>query len=759
MRPRVVVTGLGVVSSAGVDRQAFFETVAAGRSCLTQVNDPRYRPLLRVMAGLVAKLPETPKLPPDWPTLDRFVQLALAAADQAIRQAGVAPAGMGCRMGAVLGTCSGPTTLIEEFYQAALDGKAELSDGQAFRMAYGSAVRALARVFNIGGFTGTVTTACSAGITAIGTGADLIRSGLCDAVLAGGADAYNISTQIGFDGLKAPSDGPSAPFSKPTGLCLGEGSAFFVLERFDCVQRRGGSILAEILGFGTSNDAIHCSSPDASGTGQSLAVARSLEDAGLDRERVGYVNAHGTGTLANDKAETKAIRRVFGDKAAQLPVSSQKAVFGHTLGAAGALEAAATVLCHEKGVLPPTANFTEAREGCDLDYIPKAGRPWPDDSRGHVWIKESFAFGGHDASLVLGAAKSAAPVRSSPLPLARVCIAGVGLVTSAGAGREAFLSLLARSGPELSECAPPGHVPFRAALVPDELDPALDRRLGLRRMDKAGALGTVAAHLALVDAGIVLRPDVAAGVGLYLGHASASNAAEASFVPDLLRNGYILQSVAEFPFVVPNATAGTICRSLGLRGYNAAFCFGDGAGLMSLLAGAVAIQNRHTSFLLAGAVDVLTQRGWGVPLPSGGPVPAEGAVFFLLEEEEHLRQRGGRSLGHIGGLAVATHAGGSWSQQPTEDQVRSVAEMALRQAGMDATALGAAWGPAAPLLGRLPLGVATRMGLAEACNPLFEMAAGLFASPPVPNTLLGSLSSRQGLTASVILDSLFQEVS
>jgi len=134
-------------------------------------------------------------------------------------------------------------------------------------------------------------------------------------------------------------------------------------------------------------------------------------------------------------------------------------------------------------------------------------------------------------------------------------------------------------------------------------------------------------------------------------------------------------------------------------------------------------------------------------------------VFFLLEEEEHLRQRGGRSLGHIGGLAVATHARGGWSQQPMEDQVRSVAEMALRQAGMDATALGAAWGPAAPLLGRVPLGVATRMGLAEACNPLFEMAASLFASPPVPNTLLGSLSSRQGLTASVILDSLFQEVS
>lgn len=754
MRARVVVTGVGVISSAGVDRRTFLEAVAAGRSCLTPVNDPRYRPSLRVMAGLIPTLPEVPVLPPDWPVLDRFVHLALVAADQAIRHAGVVPAAMGSRMGAVLGTCSGPTTLIEEFYQTVLDGKAELTDGKAFQVNYGSAVRALARAFSINGFTGTVTTACSAGLTAIGTGSDLIRSGLCDAVLAGGADAYNISTQIGFDGLKAPSDGPSAPFSKPTGLCLGEGSAFLVLERLECVQQRGGTVLAEVLGFGTSNDAHHCSSPDPSGTGQSLAVVRAMDDAGLGRERVGYVNAHGTGTPANDKAETKAIRRVFGAGAANLAVSSQKAVFGHTLGAAGALETVATVLCQETGVLPPTANFTEAREGCDLDYVPTAGRPWPDDSERRVWIKESFAFGGHNASLMLGAPAAATSRQTVALPLARVCIAGVGLVTSAGAGRDAFLRLLAGSGPVLSECAPPGHAPFRAALVPDELDPALDRRLGLRRMDRAGALGTVAAHLALADAGIALRPDVAAGVGLYLGHASASNSAEASFVPDLLRNGYVIQGVAEFPYVVPNATAGTICRALGLRGHNAAFCFGEGAGLMSLLAGAMAIQNRHTSLLLTGAVDVLTKRGWGVPLPAGGVVPAEGAVFFLLEDEEHLRQRGGRALGTIEGLAAATCAECGWSERPPADRVRSVAESALGQAGLSGKALDAACGPAAALLGHVPLAVTPAMGVAEASGPLFEMAAGLLSASPVPRTLLGSLSSRQGLTASVIVRSV-----
>ena len=788
MTTRIVVTGLGVISSAGTDAASFLESVATGRSCLSPVNDPRYHPSIRVMAGLVAVLPEpVPCLPVMWPKLDRFVYLALLAAEQALRQAGVSPAGMGRRMGAVLGTCTGPTTLIEEYYQSVLDGVPDRSSAQAFRVTYGSAVRAVARVFGIGGFTGTVTTACSAGLTAIGTGADLIRSGLCDVVLAGGSDAYNISTQIGFDGLKAPSDGPSAPFSKPTGLCLGEGAAFLILESLERARERSAPILGEILGFGTSNDAHHCSSPDPSGQGQSLAVLRAMEDAGIAREHVGYINAHGTGTLANDKAETKAIRRVFGPEAARIPVSSQKAVFGHTLGAAGALETAATLLCHGAGRLPPTANFTQSREGCDLDYIPQAGRIWP---QGQPWIKESFAFGGHNAALVLGSGEAAIGLPAGRPSPARVCITGIGVVTSGGAGMAAFRRMLSGGGLVEKECAPPGHGAIRAALVPDELDSALDRRFGLRRMDKAGALGTVAAYLALTDAGLSPRPDMAANIGLFLGHSSASNAAEASFVPDLLRHDYVIQSVADFPFVVPNATAGTICRALGLRGHNAAFCFGGGAGLMSLVAGVSAIANRHAPFLLAGSVDVLTQRGWGDPLPGDGRIPTEGAAIFLLESEDHLRERTGRALATIAGMAVATDAEAEWDAAPSNDLVRSTAEAALAQAGLGRSDLGIVCGPAAVQLGRTATDISTHLGRSESCEPLFDIAAGLLrldtstipilsgrSSPALCETrraspcvtpqichdvsdplqsgplrpLLSSLSSRQGLTVSVVV--------
>ncbi len=746
MIPCVVVTGLGVISSAGLNADALRDAASAGRCCLSPVQDERYHPAHHTMAGLVgAELGGMPDLPAGWPVPDRFALLALVAAGQALHQAKLDTASLGVRMGAVAGTCSGPTTLLEQHYQAALNGTPDHSPEQAFRLDYGSAVRVLARVFGIRGFTGTVTTACSAGLTAIGMGAGLIRAGLCDVVLAGGADAYNLSTQIGFDGLKAPSDGPCAPFSKPIGLCLGEGAAFFVLESLAHAQARGAGILAGVLGFGTSNDAYHSSAPDPSGQGQALAVVRALENAGVACGDVAYVNAHGTGTLANDKAETKVIRRVFGASADGLCVSSQKAVFGHTLGAAGPIELASALLCREAGVLPPTANFKGPREGCDLDYVAESGRPFP---RNRPWVKENFAFGGHNAALVLGPVPQTGSSFVERPP--RACLVGMGLVTPAGAGSEAFRRLLAGSGPELRECAPPGHAPIQAALLPDELDPALERRLGLRRMDKASAAGAVAAHGALTGAGLSLRPEVVTSAGLFLGHASGSNEAEAAFLPELLSHHYVLQHVTDFTRVVPNATAGAICRALGLRGHNAAFCFGEGAGLMSLMAGACAISNRHAPFLLAGAVDILTARGWGHFLPEGVPPPAEGAVFFLLEAEDHLRARGGRALAVIEGMATATEAGAEWNARPAEEAVRMTARAALERAGL---------APENPAAFDAAPDVAARMGWTEACGPLFSIAEALLAGgsePGLARPLLSSISSRQGLSASVLFAPFYQ---
>jgi len=740
----VVVTGVGSLSAAGPDAQALLEAVSNGRSCLGLVKDPRYKPTHRAMAGFVKDVPDIcAALPAGWPAPDRFGALALVAAQEAMAQAKLDPAGLGTRMGVMMGTCSGPTTALERHYQAMLGGVCDRSSDQAFRLSYDSAVRLLARVLGIRGPSGTVTTACSAGSTAVGMCVDLIRCGMCDVALAGGADAFNISTQIGFDGLKAPSEGVCSPFSTPIGLCLGEGAAFLVLESLAHARKRDATMLGVILGFGTSNDAYHSSAPDPTGRGQSLAVARALENAGMSSDRVVYVNAHGTGTSANDKAETKVVRRVFGAAADTMSVSSQKAVFGHTLGAAGAIEITGALQCCQQGILPPTANFGDPREGCDLDYVREPGRAFPAD---RLWVKENFAFGGHNAALVLGTPAAADVPIAKSAQSRRICIAGIGLVTSAGVGREAYLRLLGGGDLALSSCEAPGHPAIRAALVPESVDAALERRLGLRRMDKATSIGVISAYHALSEAGISLRPDALAAVGVFMGHASGSNAAESVFLPELLQNDYVLQKVTEFTQVVPNATAGGICRALGLRGHNASFCFGEGAGLPSLLMAVCALQNGHGPSLLAGSVDVLTERGWGHFLPANDVPLAEGSIFFLLEEESHVRARGGRALAAIEGMAWETRQSG-FPADASEIAVRkrATAAAALSQVGLDPDEAGHAFD--------VVQGVSAETGWAEASQPLFDIAAALLPDAlgaGILRPLLHSVSARQGMCFSIV---------
>lgn len=724
MTARVVVTGIGAISSAGIGADMLLDAVAAGQSCLFPVKNEQYHPPHQTKAGLVqqtlpaldAPLRSEKTLP--W-TPDRFVLMALLAAEEALKQSKT-PISARSRMGAIVGTCSGPALSLEKFYA---DRKPQ--SGKANRMcfeqmAYASAARALAYCFGLSGFIGTVTTACSASTTAIGAGLDLLRSGLLDFVLAGGTDAYSLSMQIGFDGLKATCDGMCAPFSKPIGMCLGEGAAFLMLERLESARLRGVEIMAEIIGFSTSNDAHHCSAPDPSGQGQALALMRALRHAGLQPNAVGYINAHGTGTNANDKAESGAVRKIFGSLAGRIPVSSQKAVFGHTLGAAGALETAAAILSRKRGLLPPTARFSEPREGCALDYVPNPNRPWPDQT---AWIKQNFAFGGHNACLAISAPPTTDKAEDPGSVLSRVCITGMGLITSAGTGRKAFRILLENGVKNLVTIPDRLNNHIQAALVPENFDLAVERRLGLKQMDKPSALASLAAYLAMLDAGISLRPSATENIGIYLAHASGSNRAESAYMRPLIANGYSLQSVADFPFVVPNSTAGTVCRSLGLKGHNAVFCSGTGAGLVSLLTAASAIENNHAEILLAGSVDVLTNRAETNPPPASNQPMAEAAIIFALESETSAMTRGAAILARIEGMSAS------------RDPAKAMQE-ALARAKLDAQNLSHIRAPTPPA-GHPPIAaidITKRVGATESCRPLLNMAAALLDSTCATDT-------------------------
>jgi nodulation protein E len=250
------------------------------------------------------------------------------------------------------------------------------------------------------GITGpsfTVASACASANHAIGVAFHMVRAGSVDVAVTGGTEAvFTFGTIMGWDALRVMAPDMCRPFSRNRrGMVLGEGAAIMVLENRARAEARGAEILAEIVGFGMSSDAQDIVLPSAAGA--TAAMQACLADAGLTAEEVGYINAHGTGTLANDVTETKAIHMVFGDHARKLAVSSTKAMHGHALGASGALELAATVMALRDGFIPPTANFIEADPDCDLDYVPNEARA----ARVEVAMSNSFAFGGHNAVLAI----------------------------------------------------------------------------------------------------------------------------------------------------------------------------------------------------------------------------------------------------------------------------------------------------------------------------------------------------------------------
>jgi 3-oxoacyl-[acyl-carrier-protein] synthase II len=271
--------------------------------------------------------------------------------------------------------------------------------------AYDGPARNLARWLGARGPVLTVTTACASGATSLGLGADLLRAGQADVVLAGGADVLCRFVQRGFNVLRSLTRDAVRPFDRRrSGLLLGEGAGLVVLESADAAARRGHRPLGHLLGHASTADGAHITAPDPEGRGLELAVRTALAEAGLGPDTLDFVSAHGTGTPANDRVETEVLKRVLGRRAHAVPVNSIKAHLGHTMGAAATLEAIMCLLAGRHGQVPPTLNYGEADPDCDLDCVPNVARAW----RPRVSLSTSLGFGGCNAALVLASGEDAA---------------------------------------------------------------------------------------------------------------------------------------------------------------------------------------------------------------------------------------------------------------------------------------------------------------------------------------------------------------
>lgn len=332
--------------------------------------------------------------------LSRTDQFALLAADEALTMSGLAgyydPYDIGvCVGGGAAGMYQAEQWLAAELQHAAAPPgllRGVLPDKTATE---------LATFFRLAGYQGSITTACSSSATAIGWGGDLIRTGRQKAMLCGGTDSLALLTYAGFNALKVVDPEPCSPFSLGRqGITLGEGAAFVVLEDEAAARQRGAQILGFVLGYALAGEAYHMTAPEPSGETASRVMQRALTVAGVDSRRVGWVNAHGTGTPLNDVVESNAMKRVFGDHVAQVPLVSTKPITGHCLGAAGSIEAVATLLALNARTIPRTLHFRGRDPECDLDYCHDASRP----TDCGIALSNSFAFGGNITTLVLGAA-------------------------------------------------------------------------------------------------------------------------------------------------------------------------------------------------------------------------------------------------------------------------------------------------------------------------------------------------------------------
>lgn len=400
---RVVVTGTGIVCALGSGAAECWSALRGGRSGIAPVQSVDMTGL-RFQNGAEARCFRALDHfdAPRCDLMDRFAQFAVLAARQAVAEAGVdltgeTPAGKTrARVAVVTGTSMGGQTSLDRGYVAIYkEGRPRPHPFTIPLTMYNAGASQITMDMGITGPAFTISTACASATHAIGQAFWMVRSGAVEGAVCGGSEApFSPGILRAWEAMRVVSPEVCRPFSRDRkGLTLGEGAAMLFLESAECATARGADILGEIVGFGMSADAGHVTQPSVAGPAAAMAAA--LSDAQISAEAVDYINAHGTGTAANDATETRAIRQVFGRHADKLAISSTKSMHGHALGAAGALEAFATVMALREGILPPTVSFTEADPECDLDVIPNIAR----QRQAKFALSNSFAFGGLNAVL------------------------------------------------------------------------------------------------------------------------------------------------------------------------------------------------------------------------------------------------------------------------------------------------------------------------------------------------------------------------
>lgn len=630
---------------------------------------------------------------------DPYIQYAVAAARKAIKDSklSLSKDKPDRSVAVILGTCNGGLISGEKEYKW-IHGKSNIPFDEKMNLLvkYYGFGKAVARALNVGGELWVVTTACSSTTAALGLAQTLIARGYYKKIIVGGSDSLSLANMSGFNGLKALSSGQTAPFSLPDGLNIGEAACFWVVEEMEHALLRNARCYGKIAGNATTSDAYHPTTPDPRGDGVYRTLRGALEHSGLSLEDIEYINTHGTGTAANDRAESKGIGKFI--KKEQIPAVSLKSFFGHCMGATGIMEATCSLLSMNNDFIPPTVNFSQPRPGCNLDYIPNHSRK----KKHKAFISSNYAFGGNNSAAVITKwdQKTPALERKSQ----RVVITGASSVTALGFSLEKTLGALKEKRIGIGTIERLGLDDLdsdRAGLVPEFKSSDIDRRLDFSGMNPISKFATVAAKRALDSAGIKVRRNNSEDVGIAMGVCNGPS--ETAHMTSVVTSDTYQPNISNFSNITANSTAGWVSNALYLKGPNISLAPGLHAGIQSLAYAYDILAEGQSKHILAGAADEIYPKNyWKYHLMDflckgqqekdyrirfenrKKKVLGEGAAMLAMEPLAIAEERGANILGEVLGYGMSMDAGPFLEQNLDSEGLIHSCKLALQRSQVKA---------------------------------------------------------------------------
>lgn len=645
---RCVVTGLGLISAIGNNTDECWANALAGKTGIDKVKSVDttdcYANLgAEVHCDSLDDIEEAKNV-------DRVSKLCLKASAEAWKDAGLTMDEENAeRIGVIMGSCVGGVISVENY----INNSEKTEDIN--KMTIAQIANHVANYIGAKGIVTNVGNACAAGAISIAYACELIRAGVADAFVAGGADAFAAVPFSGFLALHALSEEACSPFNHSNGITLGEGAGAIVVESYEHAVKRRARIYCDVLSAGISSDAHHITAPRPDGLGQMYAIRTAMAKSGLAEKDISYINAHGTGTPKNDEAEFLSIHTIFDDKNGDLTVSSTKAMVGHCLGAAGAIEAVFAIKALTENKIPPTIGYSDedvaalSQKAGDIDFVPNDMR----EKEMTSVMSNSFAFGGSNASVIFS--KNEGGVSETETD-GKIYITGMGIVSPVGNGVDNYIE-------KVNEGYVPDATSLEASVGKEDYDKFGVKMAFYRKLDKFSIMQVISGLEALASAGVEITEENAEQLGMIIGTGDGPLTTVYEFQENISANGTISGSAFNFPNTVYNAAGGYLSIKTGMRGYNVTVTNGAQSGMSSVCYAYNEIKQNRAKLMLATGTDENSRvmnklyGQLGMIADNAGSAFSEGSGFVLSDGSTTVALSDGAYADSCGAKKYAEIAG------------------------------------------------------------------------------------------------------